>query len=367
MTISLILLFTLYVILIVLNYKGYTDNKITVALTIITAALSVFMLCSANSADLDWSETKLDMSGYRTIYEKYDVLKHEDFKMYYLFYRSMYLGQSLGLSFRTWWTIMSILAMCTIFIACKIHRFSFNLFLATFMAYHEMIFYSGLKFFYGFCFLLLAYGFLFWRNRKGQLLFVLFTFIAGGFHLMYYFFLVLLIKPLKKPQYFVSLIVTFTIVFTIIMRLSGSTLSFLMPFFDTLDNEHINKYTAVEVHAGFYLAVLVHLVVVYIVYKVRKYKITNDIDARDADTLYYTVLISLLFCPFYSVALTFMRLITSFSLVVITACSGILEESYQSRSLCTRMSLLFVAASYLMRLVMGGFFQTSVIPYFDVI
>lgn len=366
MTISSFILVSLYIILIVLNYKGYKDNKVNTFLTIVTVSLSTFMLFSANSADLDWSETKLDMSGYRTIYEQYDVLEHEDFNMYYMFYGSMYLGQSFGLPFRTWWMVMSILAMGVVFIATRIHKFSFNLFLATFMAYHEIVFYSGFKFFYGFCFLLLAYGFLFWRNRKGQLLFALFTCMAGGFHMMYYFFLVLLIKPIRRPKRFVGVIVTITIILTVIMQLSGSAKAFLMPFFDTLDNEHINRYTAYEINAGFYIAVLIHLVVVYIVYRIRKYKITKGFYKRDAEALYYTVLISLLFCPFYSVALTFMRLITSFSLVVITASSRILKESYQSRSLCTNMSLLFVAASYLMRLVIGGFIQTSIIPYFDV-
>lgn len=367
MTISLLLLVLLYIILIVLNYKSYTDNKVNVALTIITAVLSVFMLFSAKSADLDWSETELDVSGYRTIYEVYDVLEHEDFNMYYLFYGSMYLGQLFGFSFRTWWIIMSIMAMSVICIATKIHKYSLNLFLATFMAYHEIVFYSGIKFFYGFCFFLLAYGFLFWKTTKGQLLFVLFTCLAGGFHTMYYLFLILLVKPLRKPKRFVALIVSITIIFTILMRLSGSAISFMMPFFNALDNEHVNRYTLSEVHAGFYFAVLLHLVVVFIAYSVRKYKKTNGHDSIDADTLFYTVMISLLFCPFYSVSLIFMRLITSFSLVVITASSGIMKESYHSRLLCTNLSLLYVIASYIMRMVMGsGFFQTSIVPYFDV-
>ena len=336
-------------------------------ITIVTALLSTFMLFSANSADLDWSETELDMSGYRSIYEKYDVLEHEDFKMYYLFFSCMYVGQSLGLDFRTWWALMSFLTMGVIILACRVHKYNYNLFLAAFMAYHEMVFYSGLKFFYGFCFMLLAYGFLFSDKRKGRILFALFTCVAGGFHSMYYFFLALLIKPSRNPKYFVSLIVGITVIFTELMRLSGSALSYMMPFFDTLDNEHINKYTAVSVRAGFYFPILIHVVVVYITYRIRAFLIKEKKFVTEADTLFYTVLISLLFCPFYAIALTFMRLITSFSLVVITASSKLLNGSYSSRSLCVRMSLLFVAASYLMRLVMGGFIQTSVIPYFDVL
>lgn len=361
------LLVVFYILLIVLNYRGYIDKRTRTMLTLVTMVLSTFMLCSTNIANLDWSETELDISGYRSQFEKYDALEYDDFKMYYLFYGCMYLGQYFGLSFKLWWTIMSVLAMSVLFIACKIHGFSFNLFLATFMAYYEIVFFSGFKFFYGFCFLLLAYGFLFSKNRKRQLLFALFTCIAGGFHMMYYFFLVLLIKPFKNPKFFVGIVVIITIIFTVLMRVSGSALSFLTPFFDALDNDHINKYTSGTVHSGFYVALFIHSAVVYVAYTIRKFKIMEGTCSDDTDTLYYTVLLSLVFCPFYAVSLTFMRLITAFSLVVVTASSGLLADSYKSRVVCVRMSLLIVFAFYLMRIAFGGFFNSSVIPYFDVL
>lgn len=404
---------------------AYTYNKKAQILTIVTTVLSTFLLFSSNTADLDWSITELDMSGYRTLFEQYDILHHEDFKMYYIFYSCMYLGQSIGLSYRVWWAIMSILAMSVIVIACKVHKYNLNLFLATFMAYYEMVFYSGFKFFYGFCFLLLAYGFLFTKTRKRQLLFVLFTCIAGGFHMMYYFFLVLLIKPIKNPQYMVRCVVIISVITTIFMRLSGSAISFMMPFFNMFENDHINRYTVSTVNAGFYLVIFIHTVLIYIVYKFRIYEearirrvlgvqnenqssqrnlilrkksgfsgfIQNSLSLKNKpslrrsnilnmiwnykinkygvryaniETLYYSVLLSLLFCPFYAVSLAFMRLITAFSLVVITASSSILNTSYESRVLCTKMSLLMVVSFYLIRIFSIGFIEKSVIPYFDV-
>ena len=361
-----LLLIVFYVGLIIFNYKGFIDNRKMAVITIVTALLSTFMLFSANSADLDWSETELDMSGYRTIYEQYDVLEYEDFKMYYLFYSCMHLGQSLGLDFRTWWALMSFLAMGVIIVSCRLHKYNYKLFLAAFMAYHEMVFYSGFKFFYGFCFMLLAYGFLFSSKRKGRILFALITCIAGGFHMMYYFFLLLLIKPLKNPQYMVRIIVGITIIFTVWMRLSGSAMASLQPFFNALDNDHIDKYTLVTVRSGFYLALLVHLVIVYVAYKIRQHIIREGKNDANVDTLYYTVLLSLLFCPFYAVALTFMRLITAFSLIVVTAGSTLLCDSYKSRQLCVRLSLLVVFSFYVIRILMGGFMTTSVLPYFNV-
>lgn len=338
-----------------------------VLLVLLTIVLSTYMLFSNNLADLDWSVTQLDMSGYRTVYEQYDVLEHQDFNMYYIFYSSMYLGQYYGLSFRLWWTIMSILAMIVIVLSCKIHNYSINIFFATFMAYYEMVFYSGFKFFYGFCFLLLAYGFLLRNNYLGKLLFVIFTCVAGGFHVMYYYFLVLLLSPILKSRFLLVIVMSSLFAFVALMRASDSALSFVQPFFDALDNEHINIYTQATVHFGFYIALFIHLMVVYVAYAIRKQTLQKGGDSLMANVLYNTVLFSLVFVPFYTVALTFMRLITAFSFVVICAGSSMLVKSYKSRTLCVKLSLLMVFSFYLIRIITGGFFDTAVLPYFDVL
>lgn len=365
------LLILIYIFFIVYNYRGYIRKSSTLIMTILTVSLATFLLCASNTANYDLSETGLDISGYRYIYEEIDVLDHEDFNMYYIFYSCMSLGQRIGLPFRAWWAIMSVLAMSVVICACKIHHYNLSLFLATFMAYYEFVFYSGFKFFYGFCFLLLSYGFLLRNNRVGQILFAVFTCVAGGFHMMYYFFLILLIKPLKHSKYFVSIVVIATVLLTVLMRLSNSAVSFLTPFFNALDNDHINKYTNVTVRSGFYIAVLIHMLVLYMVIKIKRFYALGRIHSIPVDALFYTVLLSLLFCPFYAVSLTFMRLITAFSLVVISAGSSVLDESFNSRNLCAKFSLLIVAIFILIRIVTGlgssrGFFEASVVPFFDV-
>ena len=362
----LLILIIFYAFVIILNYRGYSKNTVSSILTVATVFISCYMLCATNYVSFNGDETDLDIAGYRTQYEIYDALEHADFRMYYMFYGLMHFGQVLGLSFKLWWTIMSVSAMGVLIIACRVHKYNINLFLATFMAYYEIVFYSGLKFFYGFCFFLLAYGFLLSNTRKSQWLYVLFTLIAGGFHVMYYYFLLFLFKPLKNPKTFVWIVAVLTVLFTLLARVSGNALSFMIPFFDAIDSEHISRYTEGTVHSGFYLAVFIHAVVVFIAYRVRKQSHQYDKDVEKSDTLFYSVLLSLLFCPFYTIALTFLRLITAFSLIVVTASSSLLSDSYKSRVLCSRMSLLMVFAFYLMRVFMGGFFQTSVIPYFDV-
>lgn len=371
MTTPQFFLILFYLFLVILNYRGYAKNRATVLLTVITTAVSLFMLFSTNTADLDWEVTMLDMSGYRMDYELYDALEHSDFNMYYLFFYSMHIGQFLGWSFRFWWAIMSILAMSVIFCACKIHKYNFNLFLATFMAYYEMVFFSGLKFFYGFCFLLLAYGFLLKNTFKGRLFFIVFLCIAGGFHVMYYFFLLLLLQPRKRPKLFVTIVVFASFFITALMRVSGSAVGFLSPIIDIFKSDHLDYYIAGTVHLGFYLALFVHLVVVFIAYIIRSYHIKKGTSSPTVDTLYYSVLVSLLFCPLYGVALTFMRFITAFSLVVIAAGSSVMSDSCPSRSLYTKLSLFMVASYHLIRIVSSfgvprSFYETSVMPFFDV-
>lgn len=372
MSVVQIIIIILYVILIIRNYNGYKSNNVTALLTISTAVLATFLLFSSNTANLDWSEVELDMSGYRTVYEKYDVLEHPDFKMYYIFYGSMYLGQQLGLSFKVWWTVMSIIAMTIVFLACRYHKYNYNLFLATFMLYYEFVFYSGFKFFYGLCVFLFAFGFLLRNTARNRIIYAILTCLAGGLHTMYYFFMVFLVKPTKNPKIMVKAIVVITLLFTILMRMSGSAVSFMAPFFNSLDNEHISGYTLATVNMGFYIAVILHLIVVYSIYKMQKFVKTEDKRKSSMDTLFYISLLSLLFFPFYAIALTFMRLLTSFSLVALVASSSILGENIDERNMCRKMSILVASSFLLMQLIISygsprGFIEVSVVPFFDVL
>ena len=262
---------------------------------------------------------------------------------------------------------MSVLAMLVIAVACKVHGFSYPLFLASFMAYYEFVFYSGFKFFYGFCFFLLAYGFLLKEEKNSRLKYVLALLIAGGFHPMYYFFLLFLLTPKRNPKYFVSAIAIGALLLTIIARLSGSAASILAPFFNMLDNEHIDKYIDLSVHWGFYLPVFLQIVIVYIAVRMRKYREVVGLPERATETLYYTTILSLVFCPFYALALTFMRLQTAFSLVIVSA-NSIHVNDLEGKALCSRMSLLMVLAYWFNNIISGlrGFIGNSVIPFFDV-
>lgn len=362
-----IIVILIYILLIIANYNAYKQGKDSYTLSVLTGIVATLLLFSSNVASFDWSETELDLSGYRTIYEQYDVLEHPDFNMYFIFYGIMYLCQNMGMSFFTWWAVMSIIGMSVIAIACRVHKFNYNLFLASFMAYYEFAYYSGFKFFYGFCFFLLAYGFLLRDEKFAKLKYILFLLIACGFHSMYYYFFLFLIRPKKDPKYFVGAIAIASVIFTILIRLSGSAMSFLAPFFDMLDNEHINKYTVLNVNLGFYLPIFLQVVMIYIAVKIRRYRDFVGLPKQATDALYYTSILSLVFCPFYALALTFSRLQSAFSLVLITA-NSIHVTSRAGRTLNTNMSILMVAAFWLNIIVSGlqGFIGHSVIPFFDI-
>ena len=370
MLILLLLFIIIYLSLIIANHRTYVSGTNVQIVTLLTMIVSLVMLCSSNAANLDLSVSDHhDLSGYRYIYEWFDIREHPDFNMYYMFYSCMYIGQTLGLSFDVWWVGMSIFSILVIFFACKLHKFSFNLFMVCFLAYYEIVFYSGLKFYYGFCLFLLAYGFLIRNTRKDRLIFAVITCLAGGFHMMYYFFLVFLIKPRKNPVHFIRGVVAVSLLLTVFLRISGSALYFLQPFFNVLDNEHISIYTNFKVDLGFYLPVFLQILLTYICFSARKYLQKSGVISEKADTIYYTVLISVVFMPFYLLSLTFMRLLTVLSLVLVVSCTGI-SDSKGFRYFYKDKYYLIVLSFILTKMIGGigvySFFHNAVIPYFDI-
>ena len=370
MSILLLLFIIIYLFLIIANHKKYVSGTNVQIVSLLSMVVSVVMLCSSNAANLDLSVADHhDLSGYRYIYESLDVREHPDFNMYYIFYSCIYLGQTLGLSFDVWWVGMSIFSMLVILYACKVHKFNFNLFMVCFLAYYEIVFYSGLKFYYGFCLFLLAYGFLIRNTRRDRLIFATITCLAGGFHIMYYFFLVFLILPRKKTGKFIRIIVVLSLLLTVYLRISGSALYVLQPFFNLLDNGHISGYTSYKVGLGFYIPVFLQILLTYVCFSVRRFLQRRGEGCEMVDTMYYTVLISILFMPFYSLALTFMRLLTALSLVLVVSCSGI-SDSKEFRYFYKDKYYLIVLSFILTKMIGGiggdSFFHNAVVPYFDI-
>ena len=73
--------------------------------------------------------------------------------------------------------------------------------------------------------------------------------------------------------------------------------------------------------------------------------------------------------PFYSLALTFMRLLTALSLAVVVSCSGV-SDSKRFRYFYKDRYYLIVLGFILTKMIGGigadSFFDHSVVPYFDI-
>ena len=349
------ILLLIYIIVVYLNIRYYSLGKTNNALALFSSIIATLFLCGSNIAYSDSYVGELDISSYRNEYEQLNFLENIDFPLYYLFFYANYLGQQLGLTFSQWWLLMSASSILLIYLACKTHNFNYNLVIGCFMAYYEIVFYSGLKAYYAFCFLFLAYGYLLKGDIKSKLLYILFVCIAGGFHVMYYIFLVLLFRPKNASKKFMKAFVVGIIVFTIVMRLGGSVISFMKPFFDYVGNDHINTYMDDKaVGNGFYIAIILEIVMVSIPYYIRKTKLRNGSCTQITDNYYYSVLLTYVFCPFYALSLIFVRIITAFSLVVIGASSAEVGGSLLVRRQSLRLSLLMVG-SYVFKQVFLDF------------
>lgn len=362
----------LYFVVIFFNLRYYTTGKSNIILTIISSVIATLFLCGSNIAFSDNYVGELDISSYRNEYESLNFLESIDFPLYYLFFYSNHIGQTIGLTFAQWWLLMSASSIGVIYLSCRIHKYNYNLVIACFMAYYEIVFYSGLKFYYGFCFLLLAYGFLLKDNIKNKLLYAFFVCVAGGFHVMYYAFLILLFRINSNSSKFVKLLIFGVIISTIIMRVGGSVMSFMKPIFDALNNDHINTYVDEAVGNGFYIALILEVIMIYIPYRIKKEKERIGRSTIITKNYYYTVLLTLIFCPFYAVSLIFVRLITSFSLVVISACSIEMMGTPRSRQISLRLALMMVFAYIFKQLILDvtignySFYENSIKPFFNI-
>ncbi len=139
----------------------------------------------------------------------------------------------ISLNYYQWWAVMTALSLLFVFNTIKKRNYNPHIFLFFFMAYYVFLFYGGLKFFYGFCLFQYAFTFLLKGEKGGKLKFILITLLAGGFHVMYYMFLVLaLIHLTIKTEKYSRKIIIFFITVTALTLLNRKNFSQLYSSFN---------------------------------------------------------------------------------------------------------------------------------------
>lgn len=354
--------------LCVIGKVDYKIKRIVFALSVI---LLTILMCGHHYIGNGDSR---DFYGYWNDYQNLQRGISRDFGFYYLFYFTQLVAIKMGLSFYAWWAIMTVLSWGIIIKTCKLFQVVPHFFLVFFMLYYVFIFYTGLKFWYGFCMLLVAVGYYCSSSSRRIFLFVLFTLLAGGFHVMYYIFLLLLLGEIKiiTPKRLFSI----TVVLFIGVFLFGRN-RFLSAFepilnsmFSSLDSENLNSYFTSRTNLGFVFPVAAQLLSLTIS-KINKEYLCNkeNIDEEEilfSDRLYQLNLICVLFYPLFLFALTFMRLITAFSLVTIILVSRSIDEhSLREKNVVLGISLLLIGIFAYVNFGMSDYYHYAYIPFFD--
>jgi hypothetical protein len=150
------------------------------------------------------------------------------------------------------------------------------------------------------------------------------------------------------------------------MRVSGTASRYVGGLLLAFDSEKLESYASLSTNMGFFIPVIMQLLSLYLAYRHRYYsKECGELRQNYAQIIYSTNLLQILFYPFFMISTTFMRIITEYSLVTITATGYEFDDFImrERKRLFLCVSLL-IAAYYYRQFVMGSLWDISVIPLF---
>lgn len=362
------LLILIYIIFVFGHFFLYVEKKRSYLFVVLTS-LFIFFLMSGHK--YIGTGDAIDFFRYWYGYTYFDSIELNDFWFYYLFYTSERIGIYLSLNFYQWWAVMTALSLIFIISTIKKRELNPHLFFFFFMIYYVFLFYGGLKFFYGFCLFQYAFTFLLKGEKRGKLKFILFTMLAGGFHVMYYMFIVFAFVDLKNEykNKIIKIIIIFSLTASVFNLFIGrNLLNFIQVIADDFENERLSTYFGLRTNWGFLLPIGIHILTTLYSYIYRDIvkKYNNEKWYFYANTLLYVNLIAIVFYPLFMIALTFMRLLTSLSLTTIIA-SGY-KQAYFSK--LERLKILsygfiIICLYYFINMYLGGYVEKTVLPFFD--
>lgn len=311
-----------------------------------------------------------DFYTYWNNYTNFELSEQRDFSFYYLFYCSEILGLKLSLSFYQWWAVMTILSLLVLARAIRNFKLSYHLFCFFFMVYYVFIFYGGLKFYYGMCLFLNGTYFLMRGNKRDKFRFFILTCLAGGMHVMYYLYLpFIFIDTIKTSN--IKRIVGISLFFSIVVLLLGRRgfLTSVQFIFSLYENDTIGSYLQSRTNGGFFLAVgmqLLSLYYAYTNYRLNCLNRSSEAAINFAKKLYLANLMCIFYYPLFMFALTFMRLITAFSLITITLSGvGTRYLTFHKRLRLFACGMLIVFGFYYINVYLNGYFDKTIKPFFN--
>ena len=364
-----IILIILYVALMLINLYKSLQHKDSVFLYFLSFLLLVILMCghlytgTGDSTDLYYYER-----DYSNVLTQYNI---QDYSLYYLFWGTQVLGNILGLSYHSWWMIMTILSLLAVYKFINDNKCNRNFCIFVFMFYAVAL-YTGLKYYYGLCVLLLGIKYLIRNLKRDKLKFVLFVLLASGFHAMYYLFLILVLidMPLLTPKLIFQVSIVLFVAILLIGRSFFVTVvqSILVPI---LKNFGITRFVYFQdnTNLGVFVPIALHIVTLfysYTYYKIVKYEKKDEL-YMNANRILRVNQIMVLIYPLYLFAVTFARLNTVISLITLFLSSVHYSEfSYRSRKRLLLCEIIVLVVFGLYFYGVCGYFDYNLKPMFDI-
>ena len=311
----------------------------------------------------------IDFQAYFLGYQNIEVSSKKDFWFYYLFYSSQKLGHFFSFDFYQWWACMTFVTIFFIIVTFIKRRTNPHLFLFFFMMYYIFLFYGGLKFYYGFVVFQYAFSFYLKEEKYDKYKYILFTMIAGGFHVMYYIYLPLILIKSKLNKRILITVFRISILTTLIFLLRGRNMGIILDVVNAVDNDRISIYFSSMTKLGFLLPISIHLCTLYYIkYYIKlinKY-VEKNYTKTYLEKLYYANLLVVVIYLLFIISLTFMRVLTALSLtsIIATSYNNHLFSSKERTVLLLR-GLPLILMYYYINMYLGGYIEYTVLPLFD--
>lgn len=364
-----IILFSVYVLLMLINLYKSLRRKQSVIPEILALILLAILMCghlytgTGDSTDLYYYER-----DYANVLTRYNI---RDYSLYYLFWGSQVLGNIIGISYHSWWMIMTVLSLIAVYKTIKDNKCNKN-FCIFFFMFYAVALYTGLKYYYGLCVLLLGTKYLL-RNTKGdKLRFALFVILASGFHAMYYLFLILILidVPILTPKviFRITSVIFVGVLFLGRYSFVTSVSNIIVPILSESGNTRF-VYFQDSTNWGVVVPIALHLITLfysYKYYKLVKYERKDELSIN-ADRILRINLIMVLIYPLYLFAVTFARLNTVISILTIIYSSVHYSDfSYRTRKRLLLYGIIVLIVFGLYFYGVCGYYDYNLKPMFDV-
>ena len=284
-----------------------------------------------------------DFLHYQRDYES-NFIYVDSTNLYYLFYGSQKLAINFGLDYFMWWKIMTVITCSVLLFTIYKFNLNGNYFLFSYM-FIIITMYAGFKYYYGFVFFFVALCCLFYAKKHNLFWFYFFVIVASGLHIMYYIFLLLPIikfKVFKEKIFIIVFLILFILIFlgkfigggSYIMQLISN---FVVDIFQSQESDR-GVYFETQTNYGFIILVAIHFMIFVFSYYYRKKCISYDVCDNSVNLLYRLCIFYFIFYPFFFFSLTFIRLLTTLSIFVITVSAN--KFSYFKSSDRIKISLI---------------------------